>query len=86
MEAWEPGGRRAMSKATVEKVPQVHGKSSQLMWELMDVTSEEGMCGWEKLWTARYVPGLVVLGTRDKGDDWKGPSARSSWFQLNGPM
>ena len=46
MEAWEPGGRQVMSKATVEKVPQVHGKLLQLMWELMDVASEEGMCGW----------------------------------------
>ena len=35
MEAWEPGGRRAMSKATVEKVPQVHGKSLQSMCELI---------------------------------------------------
>ena len=52
MEAWEPGGRQVMSKATIEKVPQVHRKLLQLMWELMDIASEEGTCGWEKLWTA----------------------------------
>ena len=28
-----------------EKVPQVHGKSSQLMCELIDVASGEGTCG-----------------------------------------
>ena len=41
-----------MSKATVEKVPQVQGKSLQLMWELMEVVSQEGLCRWEKLCTA----------------------------------
>ena len=57
-----------MSKATVEKEPQVHGKSSQLMQELMEVTSGSGVWGCEKLCTAQYLPGFKVFGTSDIGD------------------
>ena len=81
--AW---GRRVMSKVTVEKVPQVHGKSLQLMCELIDVASEEGTCRWEKLCTTQYMPGFDVLGTRDRGEVWKGPSTHSSWLCVNGLM
>ena len=34
------------------------------MWELMDVALGEGSCGWEKLWTARYLPGFEVFGNK----------------------
>lgn len=36
MEAWEPGGRFVMRKATMLKVPQVHGKLLILIEELID--------------------------------------------------
>ena len=54
-DACEPGGTRAMIRATVVKVPHVHGKLLLSMRELMDVTSADGSCGWEKLWTAQYL-------------------------------
>ena len=75
-----------MSRATVEKVPQVQEKLSLLMWELMDVALGEGSCRWEKLCTARYMPGFDVFGTKDSREDWKGPRASSNWFRVNGPM
>ena len=40
-----------MSRATVEKVPQVQGKSSLLMWELMDVALGKARAGGKN-----YVP------------------------------
>ena len=86
MEAWEPGGRRAMSKATVAKVPQVHGKSLLSMWELMELTLGNGLWGCEKLCTALNLPSFEVLGTSNSGDVWKGPRSISSWLRVNGPM
>ena len=53
-EACEPGGRRTMSRATVEKVPQVHGNASLLMPALMAGGMDDGWWGWEKLCTAWY--------------------------------
>lgn len=45
MDAWDPGGRQAMSNAIIENVPQVQGKSLQLICESMDVAIGEGLCG-----------------------------------------
>ena len=67
-------------------VPQVHGNSSLLMRELIDLASGEGLCGKEKLWTARYLPGLEAFGTNDSGEVWKGPNSASSSAREKGPM
>ena len=75
-----------MSCTMVEKVPQVHGKSSLLMWELMDVAFGEGLWGKEKLCMAQYFPGFDSLGMNDRGDVWKGPTSASSSACENGPM
>ena len=75
-----------MSNAMVENVPQVQGKSSQSMCELIDVALGEELCRWEKLCTARKTPGFNVSGTRDNGDVWKGPRADSGWLRVHGPM
>ncbi len=75
-----------MSRATVVKVPQVHGMSSPLMWELIEDASGRGLCGWEKSWTAQNLPGLDVFGIRDKGDVWKGPNSASNCLCVKGPM
>ena len=68
MDAWEPGGNREISRATAMKVPQVQGKASESMCELMEVVLGEGLCGWEKLCTAQKTPGFDVFGTRDNGE------------------
>ena len=85
-DACELGGKRTMIRATVVKVPHVHGKLLLSMRELMDVTSADGSCGWEKLWTAWYLPGFDVFTTRDSGEVWNGPSTSSNWARENGPM
>src|SRR6266702_3365809 len=48
-EACESGGRWAIRRATAVKVPQVHGKLSPSICELIEVASGRGLCGWEKL-------------------------------------
>ena len=73
-------------RATVANVPQVQGKSSLSMCELIEVTSAVGSCGKEKLWTAQNFPGFDVFGTRDSGEVWNGPRTASSWERENGPM
>ena len=45
----ELGGKRAMMRATVMKVPHVQGKLLLLMYELINLASVDGSCGWEKL-------------------------------------
>ena len=45
----ELGGKCAMMRATVMKVPHVQGKLLLLMYELIDLASVDGSCGWEKL-------------------------------------
>ena len=50
------------------EVPQVQGKASESMCELMEVVLGEGLCGWEKLCTAWKTPGFDVFGTRDNGE------------------
>ena len=67
-DACEPGGKCAMIKAMVVKVPHVQGKPLLSMRELMDVASADGLCGWEKLWTMRYLPSFDVFAMRDKGE------------------
>ena len=64
-DACELGGKHTMIRATVVKVPHVHGKLLLSMHELMDVTSADGSCGWEKLWTTQYLPGFDIFATRD---------------------
>jgi hypothetical protein len=81
-----PGGRCVMSCTMVEKVPQVHGKSSLLMWELINVVSGEGLWGNEKLCIARYFPGFDALGMKDRGEVWKGPNSASGSAREKGPM
>lgn len=76
--ACAPGGRRVMSSATVLKVPQVHGKSSLSMCELMEVALGDGLWGKEKLCMAQNFPGLDALGTKERGEVWNGPSSISS--------
>ena len=74
-----------MSRETVENVPQVQEYSLLSMWELMEVALWRGSCGWEKLCTARNLPGFDVLGTRERGEDWKGPSSASTCWRVKGP-
>ena len=62
-----------MVKQMVVKVPHVHGYISASMVELMGEMVGVGVWGYEKLWTARYLPGLPVFGTHESSDDWKGP-------------
>jgi hypothetical protein len=73
-------------RATVENVPHVHGNSSLSIWELMEVALGVGLCGCEKSWTARNLPGFEVLGTSDVGDVWKGPIQASSQMRVKGPI
>ena len=74
-----------MSADVVWNVPQVHGKSSDFWEELMEGV-EELECGKERFCTRRYLPGLPDLGTRDKGDDWKGPISCSNSLREKGPI
>ena len=76
-----------MMRHTVEKVPQVQGKSCELMLELMEaIEFLSDAWGCEKSWTARYFPGLPGLGTRERGEDWKGPMRASSSVCEKGPI
>ena len=58
-----------MVKHTVAKVPQVHGKESGSMEQLMEEEVGVGERGYEKLCTALYLPGLPGLGTHESGED-----------------
>ena len=49
MAAWDPGGRLRMRAETVWKVPQVHGKSSDLRVELIKGVGVF-VCGKERFW------------------------------------
>ena len=66
-----------MRAETVWKVPQVHGKSSDLRVELIEGVGVF-MCGKERFWMRRYLPGFPDFGTRDRGEDWNGPISISS--------
>ena len=70
----------------MEKVPHVHGNSSLLIRELIDVTAGRGLWGCEKSCTARNFPGFEVFGTNDKGEVWNGPRSASSCARVKGPM
>lgn len=74
-----------MSSTMVVKVPQVHGKSSLSMCELMEEAWREGSWGKEKLCTAWKVPGLDALGTKERGKVWNGPSSTFSCARMKGP-
>ena len=65
-------------RAMALKVPHVHGKSLALMDELMEARDGEAVCGCEKLWTARNLPGLPGLGMMEIGDVWKDPMRAST--------
>ena len=72
---------------TVENIPQVQGKSCESMAELIEgIRFWPDVWGCEKLWTAQNFPGLPGLGTRERGEDWKGPMRVSSSSCENGPM
>jgi len=76
-----------MMRQIVEKVPHVHGKSCELMVELIDeIRFVEDWRRWEKSCTVRYFPGFPGLGTRERGEDWKGPIMASSSFLEKGLM
>ena len=67
-----------MRSATVEKVPQVQGKSSALMHKLMELALGDGLWGCEKLCTALYLPGFEALGMRESGEVWNEPRSASN--------
>jgi len=52
----------------VSKVPQVHGKSDDIMSVLMAWTALL-VYGDEKFWMMRYLSDFWGLGIMDKGDD-----------------
>jgi len=87
MKAWYPSGKQWMMRHIVEKVPQVQGKSWDLMAELIDDTGfVHGGCGWEKSCTAWNFPSFLGLGMRERSDDWKGPMIDSSLTLEKGRM
>ena len=49
-------------------MPHVHGKSSECMYELIDVWEGEEVYGKEKFWIRRKTEGLWGLGMRESGD------------------
>jgi len=75
-----------MMSDTVEKVPHVQGKSCGLIAELIDETGfVDDWGGWEKSYTLRNLPGFSSFGTRERGDDWKGPMIDSRSARKKGP-
>jgi len=76
-----------MRRQITEKVPHVHGKSSELVKELMEGFGKdgEGESGKDKFWGLQNFPGLPGLGMMEKGEDWKGPMSAWSVWQENGP-
>ena len=86
IEAWDPSGNLKMMRDTVEKVPHVQGKSCRLIAELIDETGfVDDWHGWEKSCTPQNLPGFPGLGTRERGDDWKGPMIDSRSACKKGP-
>lgn len=72
----------------------VQGKASESIAELMDVVKMQGLeykklrqgqNGKDKLWTKQKEEG-EDLGTRDKGEDWKGPMREATWEEEKGPI
>ena len=75
-EACEPEGSQAMSKAMVENVPQVQGKLSPLMWELIEVVWGDGLCSYVGVKNCEQLskhPGLIFWVQEIKGTTEKGP-------------
>ena len=67
------------------KVPHVQGKLSEQSALLTERWSPLAECGYEKFWTRRKTSGLCGFGTRDMGEDWKGPIRASSSVCVKGP-
>jgi hypothetical protein len=83
--ALEPGDARETALATSAKNPQVHAKSSRLIWELREVLSGESR-GYEKSCTTLKTPGLDALSTMPRGAVLKGPIRDSNISRVKGPV
>ena len=73
-----------MSVHIVLNVPQVQGKSSEFRCALMDGVGRF-VCGCERFWIRRNLPGFPDLGTSESGEDWNGPISLSSSSFVKGP-
>jgi len=84
----EPGGRRQSKRHVTENVPQVVGKSSELIKELIDGLGKpiDVLYGNEKFCKIRNLLGLAGFGIMENGEDWKGPMTDSRLAWENGPM
>jgi hypothetical protein len=71
-----------------ENVPQVVGKSSELMKELIDGLGKaiDILYGNEKFCKIRNLLGLAGFGIIENGEDWKGPMMDSRSAREKGPM
>lgn len=74
-----------MVVAMASKVPQVHGKSDEVMSALMERMPSAFVYGDEKFCIIRYLPGLFGLGMMDRGDVWNGPRMFSICCWEKGP-
>jgi hypothetical protein len=83
--AWECGGSLDMRRHMMEKVLHVHGKRSESMEWLINDMGGCGWCGCEKFWISRNLPGFPGLGTRLRGEVWKGPRISSTCVFVKGP-
>lgn len=82
--ACELRGRFLINVQTVRNVPQVQGKSFKLRSEFIDGVGEF-VCRCERFCTRQYFPGFPAFGTRDRGEDWKGPISCLSSSCEKGP-